>query len=490
MATEPRRYVRRPADKGLPHDWNTERALLGALLTAPELFAEVRVSVGVDDFHRPAHAHLFEVLCTLADRGAVPDLTIALAEVDRLDAAERVGGIAYVTALPQACASVDLAPRYAQRVAEDAARRRLVLEARRIEADTLEGKDVGAEFDRLGIPRGDRAGSLPWCSGTAWLAADPPERAYLLHDKPDEATIRRVGYDALGRGMLPRGKVALLAAPGGVGKTYALCGLALALATGEPWLGRFPVAPGVRGRVALILGEEDAGEVQRRLRAQAEVMELDLRRQAHRLDGIHALPGAGLSLALVETDLLTRRTVPTERARELLAYLAREAERAGVGWDAVILDPLSRFAGADAETDNAAATRVIEQLERFTKLPGGPTVLAAHHVRKKSDDDPEPTLRKPTSAAGVRGSSALVDGARWVARMEAGPESLVTFAVVKSNYAPLPDLGPDGLVLIRPPARPGGIRAALRGEWESAKPPPKGGKGADTAGRQARDTDA
>lgn len=490
---QPRKYRRNLADKGLPHDWEVEKSVLGGLLVAPELLSEVRSAVGPGDFHRPAHAALFELLCDLADRGGPPpDLTVALAEVDRRDIAERVGGIAYVVALPAACAHPPSAPAYARRVAEDAARRRLVLEARRIEADTLEGRDVGADLDRLGIPRADRASVLPWLSGGDWIAAEPPERAYLLHDAPSEHDRHRFGSDALGRGMLPRGKVGILAAPGGVGKTYALCGLALSVATGAPWLGWFPVSPHVSGRVALVLGEEDAGEIQRRLRAQAEVMRIDVQREALHLRGVHALPGAGLSLALVETDPLTRRSSPTERARELLAYLEREADRAGLGWDAVILDPLSRFAGADAETDNAAATRLVEQLERFAKLPGGPTVIAAHHVRKRGDDtDTDPTLRKPTSSAGVRGSSALVDGARWVARMEPGPGPLVTFAVTKSNYGPLPEFGPDGLVLIRPPARSGGIRAAHPDERERYAPRPlrsseetsrSGGKPRDTLG--------
>jgi hypothetical protein len=113
------------------------------------------------------------------------------------------------------------------------------------------------------------------------------------------------------------------------------------------------------------------------------------------------------------------------------------AEQAGPGFALVILDPLSRFGGLEAEVDNGLATRTVGALERLTRLPGEPAVLVAHHERKGGG--------KGTDA--VRGASALVDGARWVARLQpvelggrrwrskAGHRA-VWLRLVKTNYTP------------------------------------------------------
>lgn len=446
--------------------------MLGSALFAPELLGTVRAELAREHFHRPANGALFSLLCSLADKGHPTDADTVREEVEKTDAA-RFGGLDYIARLPSGAATSEELPGKIRRVADKAARRRAVIRARELEELAREASDVGEVLDALAIPRPGLGSSLPWVSASpAWLSEEPPPRAYLLHDESDDPRDREWG--ARGPGMLPRGKVGILAATGGVGKTYALCGLALSLVTGRPWLGRFPVGAGLCRRVALILGEEDEAEARRRLRVQADVMGLPTA-EREAAGGIVILPGAGVSLALVEADPMTRRTVPTPRARELRAYLDREAERVGLGWDAVIFDPLSRLAGADTETDNAAATRLIEELERFTKLPGLPSVIVAHHTTKEAarSGAAEPKLRAPTVTDGPRGASALSDGARWVAALVAGPPGsrLVSFGVVKSNYAspprPRAEERETGIVLYKPEGS-GGIRARLPAD---PKPP-------------------
>jgi len=304
-----------------------------------------------------------------------------------------------------------------------------------------------------------RVAALPWTSpGLDWLTEEPPPRVYLLHDAPDP----RVPVGARGPGMLPRGKVGILAAAGGVGKTYALTGLALALVTGRPWLGHFPTADGLVRRVALVLGEEDAGEVRRRLYLQGRAMGLGTSDREAVAAGLLVLPGAGLDrLALTRAE--ETGSVRTGFAGALHAFLEERGP-----WDAVILDPLARFAGPDVETDNAAATRLIQVLEGFASLPGEPAVLVAHHTRKTSATDPD-----PSGANSVRGASAIVDGARWTAllvdvpRPPGAPSGLprfVRFVVRKNNYAP-PTLDTDGLLLAH--ALGGGLRVATDPERQA-----------------------
>jgi hypothetical protein len=57
-------------------------------------------------------------------------------------------------------------------------------------------------------------------------------------------------------------------------------------------------------------------------------------------------------------------------------------------------------------------------------------VLVAHHTNKISRVE-----GATTSAANSRGSSALTDGARWVANLEATGDESVKLTITKSNYA-------------------------------------------------------
>lgn len=299
-----------------------------------------------------------------------------------------------------------------------------------------------------------------------WFTEEPPPREYLLH-VPDPG-----GPEGRGAGLLARGIPAILSAGGGSGKTFALVGLALAIVTRSPWLGRYPVGAGTIGRCALLLGEEPLEEVRRRLHTQARALGLSLSRLEERL---LILPGAGAGdLALTQAQD-GGRPAHTEWAEDLYAYLEAEA---APGWDAIILDPLSHFAGPDTEKDNAAATRLMQVLTRFTRLPGGPVVLMAHHERKPGKEDGG---EASASSASVRGASAIVDNARWVARLHSelggvpyGVEALglARLRVTKSNYAP-PNDNRDGDLLLR--VEGGALRAptlAEAGRFSTAGAPP------------------
>lgn len=208
--------------------------------------------------------------------------------------------------------------------------------------------------------------------------------------------------------VLPMGKCGLLAASGGTGKTMALAQLALAVAL-EPgankseWLETFQVA--TPGHVLLALAEEDADEVVRRLYRAANAMRLSQEQRKQVAERITVLPLAGRPVALTESD--GRGNVTEAPA---LAELRRRLSEAGHDWSLVALDPLSRWAGADTEKDNAAATRFVQAVETLVNAPGSPAVLVAHHsgkfAGKAGEDD-------------ARGVSGIRDGFRWVATLTA-----------------------------------------------------------------------
>jgi hypothetical protein len=220
-----------------------------------------------------------------------------------------------------------------------------------------------------------------------WFTKAPAPRSWLLTDSRSN-----------GEGVFPLGIVGQLVAEGGAGKTMLLAQLAVSVATGTPWLGAIDVA--TKGRVLLALGEEDSDEVRRRLYRARRATNAPTPPS----DSIVTLPLRGAVCALVERD---DRGNPQETA--FGAWLRRFVEARGP-FALVVVDPLSRFAGLDAETDNAAGTRYVQALESLAAF--GAAVLGSHHTNKLSRG--QGGRVEPHSS---RGSSSIVDGPRWVATL-------------------------------------------------------------------------
>jgi RecA-family ATPase len=245
--------------------------------------------------------------------------------------------------------------------------------------------------------------------GEDWYTTAPPAREWLLRDARTNEQ----------RGWLPVGKAGVLIAEGGAGKTMALVQLAIAVAKGGAWFGTFPVEKS--GKVFMLLGEEEADEAQRRIyTGHAGVGTPPVN------GSIEILPLAGEECAFLSTDEYGR-TIETAFVHDLRDYLVKTGP-----WALIVAEPLSRVGGPDAETDNAAATRLVQVFESIVKLTGA-TVLGAHHTNKPGRGGVAVT------ASASRGSSALIDGFRWAASLAARKTEalgeVVTMEVVKSNYS-------------------------------------------------------
>lgn len=269
----------------------------------------------------------------------------------------------------------------------------------------------------------DARPAAPWSDRvleveSQWFTKLPARRTWLLRDR------RTPGSD----GVLPLGKVGQLVAEGGGGKTMVLVQLAVAVATGTRWLGALDVAS--PGRVLAILGEEDFEESQRRMYFAARASNAP-----PPADGmIVALPLAGLPSEMVCRDP-DGNPMDAPFLRWLREYLSTHND-----WRLIVVDPLSRFAGLEAEKDNAQATRFIEALESIA-LQTGATVLVAHHSNQASRGGGRMTT---TSSRGV---TALFDGVRWAATMGVDQVEgldplarerlgeIVTVEFKKSNYS-------------------------------------------------------
>ena len=223
-----------------------------------------------------------------------------------------------------------------------------------------------------------------------------------------------------GDGLLPRGKVGILAAEGGSGKTLALIQLAVACAIGGRWFGHFHVEGG--GRVLLALAEEDAEEAHRRLFNVCDALGLADHQRRIVEQRVIVLPLAGKSVALLRRH---NYGAPVETAEVGALYRLLRQHAGNDGWQLIGLDPLVRFAGIDAESDNNQATQFTQVLEGLTEVPGKPTVLVPHHSSK---------FARRGHGADARGVTGLTDAARWFATLRIDG-SHVLFRQVKSNYS-------------------------------------------------------
>lgn len=260
-------------------------------------------------------------------------------------------------------------------------------------------------------------------SAMRFLGKEPPPRRWLFQD------------------VLPFGKVGVIVAPGGTGKSQFMLQMGVAVACGMPLAGSWAV--GESGGVLMLLAEDDEDELHRRLnnimsrmaqtRQHAEIQNV----RANLI--IKSMVGENnqMTSALLNRDV--EQTVYVDR----LIVTAKQVPNLKL----IIFDPASRFRGGD-ENDAQDTTRFVEAVERVSQATGA-TVLFAHHTSKASMQATE------ASQAASRGSSALSDGVRWQMNLakltereskEYGIDSdrrsyYLKASVTKNNYAPpIPDM--------------------------------------------------
>ncbi len=245
-------------------------------------------------------------------------------------------------------------------------------------------------------------------TGNAFLGL-PPVRRYLID------------------GVLPLGVPGLVAAAGGLGKSYLALDLAFRIATGAPRSGMDfnPEQPIFGGEVSefgtavVFAAEDDRGTIHERL----EALDPGQKRARDRLRVI-PLPDAGGARALFANDREGYKTTPEfEAVRAWLKTLP--------DLRLVVFDPLQTMVAADITAKPEAGQFVMSTLGTLA-VELGATVLVTHHLKKT--DSP---IEGPEEArAAIRGTTALVDGVRWVyALWEASSDPGVAAcgAVVKAN---------------------------------------------------------
>jgi hypothetical protein len=234
--------------------------------------------------------------------------------------------------------------------------------------------------------------------GENWLYETPPAKKMLLEYIDDNKKTQ---------GFIPKGNVCMLVGMGGIGKSHWVAQLTASVVTKTLFLDKFtPTTDCDAGNVFLGLAENDLEDIRRMLHKSTKYL--------------REKPEPNSTPAQIKYDLehkiypfsfhgqqcqFIKDGEPSKYFYELKRHLIKNAPKGG--WALIILDPISRFLGAEAETDNAAATSFIALMEQLTmELPGKPTILFCHHMNKGA-------INGDASGQGAaRGSSAITDGVR------------------------------------------------------------------------------
>lgn len=198
-------------------------------------------------------------------------------------------------------------------------------------------------------------------------------------------------------GIFPRAQAALIAAAGGVGKSFLLLSLAREVAAYDGSQLNAPVLFGGKlsgsGTTVYITAEDDAIETHTRLRALGSIPD--------RLYVV-PLPDAGGAMPLFAPDTV-RKGAPT--TTDVWGDLEHQFQ-AMPDLCVIILDPLQPLCALDLNVPENAQF-VCSRLAALAATTGA-SVIVSHHFAKREASSPE------QAREAIRGSGGLVDGVRAV----------------------------------------------------------------------------
>ncbi|WP_344958238.1 replicative DNA helicase [Actinomadura miaoliensis] len=133
-----------------PHDITAEQGVLGGMLLSQDAIAEVIEVLRTQDFYRPAHQIIFDVILDLYGRGDPADAVTVAGELTKRGEIGRVGGAPYLHTLISSVPTAANAGYYAKIVRERSVLRKLVETGTRIVqmGYAADGADADEVLDR------------------------------------------------------------------------------------------------------------------------------------------------------------------------------------------------------------------------------------------------------------------------------------------------------------------------------------------------------
>ncbi|NUR82930.1 MAG: replicative DNA helicase, partial [Nonomuraea sp.] len=115
-----------------PNNIEAEQSVLGGMLLSKDAIADVVEILRSDDFYRPAHQIIYDIITDLYGRGEPADAVTVFDELQKRGEMARVGGAAYLHTLTAVVPTAANAGYYAKIVREQAVLRRLIEAGTRI----------------------------------------------------------------------------------------------------------------------------------------------------------------------------------------------------------------------------------------------------------------------------------------------------------------------------------------------------------------------
>ncbi|HHJ2556239.1 TPA: replicative DNA helicase [Streptococcus pyogenes] len=112
--------------KILPHDVQTEQAVLGSIFINPEKIIEVAEYLKPDDFYKPAHRILFKAMLSISSNAEPIDVVTVKSVLESQDNLATIGGITYLLEVVNAVPTSVHAEHYAKIVAKKAQLRSII----------------------------------------------------------------------------------------------------------------------------------------------------------------------------------------------------------------------------------------------------------------------------------------------------------------------------------------------------------------------------
>ena len=165
MSKRPIKLISGKATAVVPHDWESERVVLGGILSDPTLYRDLQSDVGTtrEDFHHPAHQAAWDLMARLP----TPDFLSAMsAAMQSEELAGQLGGVSYIAALPSACPSVVGVAARARALRAITVRRALLVAAQRIQE--LSTDVVAPPDELLSAAKGAVEGATQLQSARTW----------------------------------------------------------------------------------------------------------------------------------------------------------------------------------------------------------------------------------------------------------------------------------------------------------------------------------
>ena len=351
--------------------------------------------ISSESFYDPACRVAFEQLCSMRETGQPIDVAVLAEELRKANLLDAVGGFVWINRITSRAPTTAYLNYYIEQVRDMSGLRNLiaVCTAGIDEAYTNQG-DVAALAARveqrvLSATRSVES-KLPPIRDMADNFKTPPP-------KPDEVICQMLHR----RGLMNIGGMSKAR------KSWVLLNLALAVATGSPWLG----LETKQGKVLILNFEIDAGFYTERASAVAESM--------------------GVALPKGSIDCWDLRGYACDIAKLRPAI---EARMVGANYDLVIIDPLYMLIG---ERDESNAGDMTDMMNEFSQMAvrGNTAIAFATHFAKGN-------AATKNSIDRASGSGVLARYPDVVATLtEHEQEDCVTFEVTVRNNKPIPKAG-------------------------------------------------